>query len=259
VAVGVAATTGSDSRSYVPQSTVRRIPEHRYFWNGACLIHAAIAVLIIALFIIPEQASAQIPNYSDLVQEAYRSFGPGELEGCGERAGELVKAKLTFRAAYLIHQKDPDIGLFKKEQGNNVEGKSVDILVNRKGDFADVATDRQPSPGCFTAHPVWVPNGPDANTRDLTRWVKPERAWAGFPPDPEPQPEPNPGTIEPNPGTVIDYAALVARMEEMEQRILARVDRPGWFTKVFGNRYVQLIGASAGAGIVAWLQGEPKK
>lgn len=113
---------------------------------------------------------------------------------------EIEKARLTRRAAYLINQLDSNIGLLSKTEGNQIDGLSVDIIIDRiSGEFADVASS-QPLRNGVRIIPVWVPKQ-DKNLID--RWVQPTRELAGLTDSTEPVKPPIviPPTIDTPEGT----------------------------------------------------------
>jgi hypothetical protein len=84
---------------------------------------------------------------------------------------EENKARLTRRAAYLIHQVNPNIGLLRKETGNNVMGLSVDLILDRtNGEFADIASDVDDGDGFRRTTAVFIPKHDPAL---MPRWVQP--------------------------------------------------------------------------------------
>jgi hypothetical protein len=125
-------------------------------------------------------------NYLDTVQLALEQLGT--LRASDEREVEEHKARLTRRAGYLIHQKNPNIGLLKKETGNQVMGMSVDLIIDRTtGDFADVATDVDDGDGFRRIAAQFLPNH-DAGL--VPRWVCPTASMAGLAEDPHQDPDP---------------------------------------------------------------------
>lgn len=112
----------------------------------------------------------------------------------------------------------------------------------------------------------WVvgPGDPFYNGMHPTAWqLNPFAAWQGPlptpapipmpPPAPIPTPAPTPPPVTPAP-VVIDVAAILAKMDEIEKkadanaaRLEAAINEPGWFKTFFSNRYVQMaLGAAAG-------------
>ena len=91
---------------------------------------------------------------------------------------EVEKARLTRRAAWLIHQINNNIGLLEKTSGNQVLNLSVDIILDKSnGDFTDIASSRSLGNGFVEIIPVWVPrNDPTL----IPRWVEPTAGLAGI-------------------------------------------------------------------------------
>lgn len=107
-----------------------------------------------------------------------------------ERQVEDDKGLITRRAAYYVHEVDPNFGILEKTQGNNSRGFSVDIIIHRDGRFWDVATDRD-------GEAVTINPGEKFDTDLLPRWRKPTRELADLPPleqpgETQPKPEPSP-------------------------------------------------------------------
>lgn len=131
-------------------------------------------------------------DYLATVQLALEQLGT--MRANDDREVEENKARLTRRAGYLIHRTNPNIGLLKKESGNQVMGMSVDLIIDRTtGEFADIATDVDDGDGFRRVAAQFILN---LDTNLIPRWVKPTTAMAGLPDEPEPPPNPNP---HPNP------------------------------------------------------------
>ena len=90
------------------------------------------------------------------------------------------KAILTRRASYYINQVNPNIGLLQKTSGNNIQGLSVDIILDKSsGNFWDIATDVN-----GLAKPI---EGQLKNDKSLiSRWIQPTLELAGLNPIPIP-------------------------------------------------------------------------
>jgi hypothetical protein len=146
-------------------------------------------------------------NYSEFVHRALEQLGT--LRAQGEREAEENKATLTRRAAYLIHQVNPNIGLLRKETGNNVMGLSVDLILDRtNGEFADIASDVDDGDGFRRTTAVFLPKHDPAL---MPRWVQPTAALAGLaePSHPEPQTTTQPQTTTTHPQTTTPQNPLV--------------------------------------------------
>jgi len=114
-------------------------------------------------------------NYSGFVQQALDSLGT--MRSQEERTTEENKARLTRLAAYLINQRNPNIGLIKKETGNNVMGMSVDLILDKSnGEFADIASDTDDGGGFRRVIPMFIPNTDPAL---IARWIQPTAVLAG--------------------------------------------------------------------------------
>lgn len=199
--------------------------------------------------------SAQPADYSALVHQALDTFN-GSLVSADPHEQECNKARLTFRAGYFIHLKDQNIGLIEKTSGNNCQGYSVDLLYDKSNGWnIDIATD-EPCGGMNRCVKVlWFPRHDPAIAH---RWRVPSKELAGIdgpviPPSQPPVQEP---PQPPSGGVQIDTERILKEMADMEARLMKRIDEPGWFTRFFGNRYVQMIGAAVGVGLAGLMQGE---
>jgi hypothetical protein len=111
-----------------------------------------------------------IPDYGAIVATTLATFNP-VIPEADEEAG---KAQLTRAAAWAIYQTDPNIGLLKKTSGNNVNGRSVDIVVQMtNGSFADVASSHNNGNGTVTILATWSAHPGDSTTSDETNWIVP--------------------------------------------------------------------------------------
>jgi hypothetical protein len=147
-------------------------------------------------------------NYTEFVHRALEQLGT--LRSQGEREAEENKARLTRRAAYLIHQANPNIGLLRKETGNNVMGLSVDLILDRtNGEFADIASDVDDGDGFRRTTAMFMPNHDPAL---IPRWVQPTAALAGV----EQASHPEPQTTTPQ--TPVVLAAAQALIQEANVR-----------------------------------------
>lgn len=123
-----------------------------------------------------------IPNYLAAVQQTLATFNP-VVAAADE---EAAKAQLTRAAAWNIYngnpprQADPAIGLCQKLTGNNVNGLSVDLVVQQSnGDFADIASSRDNGDGTVTILATWSAHAGDGTL--IPRWVQPTAALASAP------------------------------------------------------------------------------
>jgi len=109
----------------------------------------------------------------NLVLKAYDElFASGDII-IGKNVDEQ-KAILTRRASYYINQFNPNIGLLQKTSGNNIQGLSVDIILDKSnGNFWDIATDIN-----GLAKPI---EGQLKNDKSLiSRWIQPTLELAGL-------------------------------------------------------------------------------
>jgi len=119
----------------------------------------------------------------------------------GADRAEEGKAQLARRAAYEIHQINRNIGLLKKDSGNNVGGLSVDVFLDKSdGSWADMASDA--ATGNANIREVttpWTAHNNPSESISVDRWVEPTLALANQPgplvlvqstPDPGPDPTP---------------------------------------------------------------------
>jgi hypothetical protein len=151
-------------------------------------------------------------NYLDTVQLALEQLGP--LRASDEREVEKHKARLTRRAGYLINQKNPNIGLLKKETGNQVMGMSVDLIIDRTtGDFADVATDVDDGDGFRRIAAQFIANH-DAGL--IPRWVCPTPSMAGLEEGPHPDPDDHTDSGGDPSDATVRFDAIDARLSSIE-------------------------------------------
>jgi hypothetical protein len=118
-------------------------------------------------------------NYAALITQLLASFPSLIVNDAHE---EAAKAQLTRKAAWVIHQENAAIGLLRKEDGNNVMGLSVDVLMDRTdGSWVDCASSTPDGPGTKRITPVWLHHLPDTNAAWLSRWVQPTAELADAP------------------------------------------------------------------------------
>ena len=150
-------------------------------------------------------------NYLDTVQLALEQLGT--LRASDEREVEEHKAKLTRRAGYLINKKNPNIGLLKKDTGNQVMGMSVDLIIDRTtGDFADIATDVDDGDGFRRIAAQFIPNRDAAL---IPRWVCPTPSMAGLPEDEHQDSDPHDDSGN-APDDTTRFDAIDARLSSIE-------------------------------------------
>ena len=114
--------------------------------------------------------------YYDLVEKAHQDLKNEGLikQRTNQEQVEQDKGLLTRRAGYYVYtQQDKTIGLLQKTEGNNSEGFSVDLLIQKNtGYFWDIATDN-----AGMAMPLnGGPSGPD--TELAMKWAQPTAALA---------------------------------------------------------------------------------
>lgn len=145
-------------------------------------------------------------NYRTILNQVVATFEslivPAEEE-------EKAKAQVTRATALQIHQRNPNIGLLEKVVGTQVNGLSVDVLLDKAdGSWVDCGSSRDAGPGLKEIVPVWVDH-PEPNTTAawLARWVEPTPLIVNVPgplvlkgalpiPAPSPLPPPPPPPAE---------------------------------------------------------------
>lgn len=148
-----------------------------------------------------------VQNYKHVYDEVLAGYQSLVLPSAQEEEG---KAQATRETAWRVHQQNPNIGLLAKTSGNNVNGRSVDILMDRTdGSSADAGTALQNTPqqGQVTIASAWTAYAPTSDPAWLERWIAPTAAIAaeagplvlkGEQPAPGPDPNP-PQPLEPMP------------------------------------------------------------
>ena len=125
-----------------------------------------------------EEGESTIPDYGSIVNMVEGWFNTTVPASENERG----KAQMTRVIAWEIYKVNPNIGLLVKTGGNNVNGLSTDVVVQKPdGSFADVASHTDPSGGMVTITASWNDHPPDSNTSDMSRWVQPTEALANAP------------------------------------------------------------------------------
>ena len=152
----------------------------------------------------------------DLVEQAYQELvNEGwikELPPGNQQAVEDQKGVLTRRAALYTNARDAEYGILEKKTGNNSEGYSTDIIINKDGNFYDVASDNG-----TIAFPIQ--GGDHFDLGLVPRWRQPTRALAKLDEVPEPIPEP-----EPNPEPPDEVKKLLIELFNMQLETKAQVD-----------------------------------
>lgn len=160
-------------------------------------------------------------NYLGKVEDALALF---QSPIVSKDQAEFGKAQLTRLAAWLIFGVDPSVRLFEKTSGNQVNGRSVDLVMLPDG-FADIATEVDLGNGLVEIKAQWIANDHDGNTSNQGRWLKPTADIANeagpmtlsaAPPEPEPDPE------EPEPSldglAQLIAAAVVAQLPQGKKK-----------------------------------------
>ena len=155
------------------------------------------------------------PHY-DLVQRSYAELiQEGKIKKRDEHEQvEQDKGLMTRRAAYYANTlRDRDHGILEKTGGNQSEGYSVDIIIQKDGTFWDIATDDG-----TMAKPV---NGSERNDPELApRWRQPTKELAQIEDGGvvEPPPGPGPGQPSGNEEVMSKLNEMSAQMQELHQR-----------------------------------------
>ncbi len=164
------------------------------------------------------------PRY-DLVERAYQELKAEgyikELPVGQQEEVENQKGILTRRAAYYSYLADNKYGILEKTSGNNSEGYSVDIIIDKEtGDIYDVATDN----GRIA---IPVNGGPENHPDLIPRWRTPTAKLAGIGSEPVPEPGPEPEPEPPPDETNAKLDLLIEEnraMRSIIDLILARQD-----------------------------------
>jgi hypothetical protein len=115
-----------------------------------------------------------MPNYFSIVTAALAGFDP--IVPVAEAAAGA--AQLTRVAAWDIYQVDPNIRLLEKTSGTQVNGRSIDVIVQATdGSYTDMASWHDNEDGTVTILAMWQPNGP-SGPRDPSREIVPTAAIA---------------------------------------------------------------------------------
>lgn len=161
------------------------------------------------------------PNF-DLVQKAFEELkSEGIIKpvpATDQHAVEEQKGILTMRSGYYSNQRDSNIGILEKTSGNNYKGFSVDILIQRNGDFWDIATDVETSPGMRMAAPV--NGGPSHDDNLIPRWRQPTKELAGIENGGNGEPPPPDGDIDDKLNQIIATQGLIIGILNQQQQIL---------------------------------------
>jgi hypothetical protein len=144
-----------------------------------------------------ELRTSKMQNYGSIVNDTLNSWFTSNVVPAAEE--ETGKAQLTRAAAWEIYKVDSNIGLMRKESGNNVNGLSVDALVDKvTGEWADIATAQGVGSPTVTIKGQWLQHAGSGSAPN--NWVQPTLELAKTPgpmptssgPSPEP-PQPGPG------------------------------------------------------------------
>lgn len=164
-------------------------------------------------------------------------------------SGPCGAFQITKRVAWQL--RGNGAGTLDKPSGNNCEGRAVDIIVFNDGHGYDILSDGGGANG-----PAWndvpIENG-------AGRWRPVTADPDGGGPPVVNNPPPNvPPIINIPPAQILDLSSVLGAIkdvrdaqeriyaDETNQRkdqtaaIVASVNNPGWFSQVFGNRFVQL-------------------
>lgn len=172
-------------------------------------------------------------------------------------SGACGAFQITKRVAWRL--RDEGAGVLDKPAGNQCEGRAVDIIIYPGGRIFDILTDAGGSNGAS-----WGAGDPV----DASRWrpvtSDPDGGVAPPPVVNNPPPVGQPPVINIPPAQVLDLSAVLAAIKDVRdaqeriyaddtnqrtdqtKAIVAAVNEPGWFSQVFGNRYVQMLIAGVG-------------
>jgi len=116
-------------------------------------------------------------NLSDVVLQVADEVTNREVSVAEE---ETAKAQLTRRIAWVLHQRNANLGLLRKTSGNQVNGRSTDTILDRTdGSSVDVATAVSLDGEARTrvrVDPLWFPYKANPDPAWLERWIEPTEA-----------------------------------------------------------------------------------
>jgi hypothetical protein len=197
--------------------------------------HLGITVIFILAATV--NASAQHPAHPDVVAQV-----KAQLQAQGvDLSGPCGAWQITKGVAWALQAEG--VGLLSKPSGNNCDGYSVDYVTYQDGSGVDILGDAG-----TTNAPGWDVNEPPGAL--LGRWRAPI-APGGTPPPPVVVVPPAP------PGYDLDAIQRQMRIENqlliaqvkldaLKEQIRAHDEEPMFVTKLFGNRYVQILLATLG-------------
>lgn len=117
------------------------------------------------------------PEELQLTRELFASMAPHEPT-------EEGKARFTFALAKVLHQKNRNWGLVIKTSGNNVDGKSVDLVMWKPtGTIIDVVAGGLGPNGPEALAPLWNEHEAALNLPQ-SRWLEPEDSAEPSKPEP---------------------------------------------------------------------------
>lgn len=144
-------------------------------------------------------------NYKHVVEQVLSEFKDLVVPNAQEEEG---KAQVTRIVALRCFDQDHRTGLLAKTTGNNVNGRSVDILIDGvDGSSADCCSSEVVDPEHRRITAVWVGYVANPDPAWIARYIIPSDAIAEEPgplelkdaPAPGPDPEPEPTPDEPMP------------------------------------------------------------
>lgn len=197
--------------------------------------------LLVALLIVSLSGLPLLAQHADVVGSVKAGL---QARGV-DLSGPCGAFQITKRVAWTL--RGDGAGTLDKPAGNNCEGRAVDIIVYPDGHGYDILSDGGGANG-----PAWNDVGID---NGAGRW-RPVTSDpdAGVPPVVSGPPP----IINIPPAQILDLSAVLAAIKDMrdaQERIYAdetnqrkdqttaivsAVNEPGWFSTVFGNRYVQM-------------------
>lgn len=215
-------------------------------------------LLIVCLLLLPNPSAAQSSLLADL--QAERSH-----YGASMTSAQVAE---MLNAVAWAHRSE-GWGMLRKGSGNSCPLRdtyiSCDILIHAPSiNHYDTLIDAE-----GRAEPTWNLVGPcvlgPSSGCEMSRFLAPFDPGGGtVAPGPTPTPQPVPSPVQTDLAPVLSKLdALYAQSERMfaqwqfadaaererDAELAKKVDNPGWFSAVFGNRYVQL----ALAGVGTWL------
>lgn len=190
-------------------------------------------------------------NYQPDVEQALSSLiAQGLVPGTFPASDELenrYKGAVTARAAYIINLKNRDVGLVKKDTGNNYHGVSTDLLRGSSAaDFVDCMTSVTDGPeGQKVMHlkTQWIQQS--GTLPASAAWVQPTKELAQIGEEPVPGPGPGP---EPGPGPQPPAVDYNPRFDALEQQIAA-LSKQLETLRLEGSGSMKILGQTVNMGI----------